>query len=71
MGKFKFTKAVTPEFDRMIRCQGHDWTEFTCEGKFVKYANQNRGRFMMKSALDDWCAEIETWKSVETWEYLE
>lgn len=64
-----------PEANRLIRCKGHDWSPFECVLKWVPYKSppnkKGSGRFMMQDRFGHWIAARETWKDVESWEYVD
>lgn len=64
-----------PEPNRLIRCKGCDWAPFEVVGKWVPYKSPpnkpGSGRFMMQNEYGHWMAEIDTWKDVESWEYID
>jgi hypothetical protein len=70
------TKSELPQEDRLIKCQGHDWSPFTCVGKMIAYkpgSGRSTGKlhFMRRDRDGRFEPDTNTWKDVETWEYLE
>lgn len=67
-----------PQPNRLIKCTGQDIAQFSCVGMFVPYAinspqsGSGRGsRFCIRTLDGKFMSDRETWKQIETWEYLD
>lgn len=71
-----FRKSQQPEPDRLIQLWGHDWSPFTCLGKFVPYKPGSpkrligRVRFMRWNGLS-FEADRDSWWDATHWRYAE
>lgn len=58
-----------PKPNKLIKCKGHDWSDFECVGMWVMYKPsgtkkfRGKGRFMMQDEFGNWNAATDTWKA--------
>ncbi len=71
-GPFANKVGIQPKPGRLIRCAGHDWSPFTCEGeiRMIKRGKKVVPTFFLKRPMG-FISDRETWKDIETWEYVE
>jgi len=63
-----------PEFNRLIKCSGHDFTPFTCVGmwKTVRARkNKTKAGFYIKDHQGFFNRDMDTWYDIESWEYID
>lgn len=65
-----------PEDERLILCRGYDWTSFECVGKFVRHKVTKQvpnpgSRFCIQNGDGSFTPASQTWKDIESWEYLD
>lgn len=61
-----------PKINKLIKCKGYDWSDFTCLGMMLKKGTNKKPTVVFHILIDGaFKPDRKTWGDIDSWEYIE